>query len=151
MTDSATITLRDLWVRAVASSPARPFLVFEAPDGSVAEWTYGEFDAEVERVAGLFAQHGVGAARGVHLALTNTPSFVAAWLAAARLGSYIVPSDPMATSNELAEHMSRTNPAVGLCAVTRSAAYREAASDSGLQLEIIDVDETSTRVLPDAR
>ena len=164
MSDSATTTLRGLWVSAVESSPSRPFLVFEAPDGSAVEWSYGEFDAAVDRVAARFARHGVGATSGVHLALTNTPSFVAAWLAAMKLGSFIVPSDPMATSNELADHMLRTHPAVGLCATTRSAVYRNAVAatrstqhvaDPSRQhaewngvFAVIEVDEASTEVLP---
>jgi crotonobetaine/carnitine-CoA ligase len=154
-TGSATIgsaapaTLTELWRQSVASGPSRPFLRFEAPDGSITEWTYGEFDELVGRVATTFADHGVGPDAGVHLALTNTPTFVAAWLAATSLGSSIVPSDPHGTAPELAEHLSRTSPAVGLCATTRADIYRDGVSTSGLRgLSIFEVDETGSTPLP---
>lgn len=147
---SAPVTFGALWSHAVDTGPTRPFLRFEAPDGSVAAWTYGEFDELVVRVARVFARHGVGPGAGVHLALTNTPVFVAAWLAAMRLGSSIVPSDPHGTAPELAEHLSRTSPAVGLCATGRGDVYREAAKASGLRgLTVFPVDESSATPLPE--
>ena len=46
-------------------------------------------------VAGAPARaHGVGHGDAVHLALTNSPAFVAVWLAAIRLGAWIVPVRP---------------------------------------------------------
>ncbi len=147
MPDPATTTFCELWARTVESDRARPFLTFEAPDGRVADWTYGEFDDEVVTLAHWFTERGVGPGHGVHLALTNTPSFVAAWLAALRVGSFIVPSDPMATPVELEEHLRRTAPAVGLCAATRSIAYRAAVAAAGRPMHVIEVDESSTDVL----
>ena len=41
------LTFADVWQRAVASRPDQTFLVFEGPDGHVAEWTYAEFDCAV--------------------------------------------------------------------------------------------------------
>ena len=147
MTDPAETTFCDLWVRSVDAGRSRPFLTFEAPDGVVADWTYGEFDDEVAALAQWFAEHGVGPGRGVHLALTNTPSFVAAWLAALRVGSFIVPSDPMATAIELEEHLRRTAPAVGLCATARSGTYHAAVAASALPIHVIEVDESSPEVV----
>jgi crotonobetaine/carnitine-CoA ligase len=148
MADGTTTTFSGLWARSVAVDPARPFLRFESPDGSIARWSYGEFDEIVAGVAAAFEARGVGPDRGVHLALTNTPSFVAAWLAALQLGSHIVPSDPMATAPELAEHLRRTSPAVGLCARSRSDRYREAVAECGeLDVHIVEVDEGSTEVM----
>ena len=41
---------------------------------------------------------------------------VAVWIAAIRLGAWIVPSDPFGAAPELAEHILRTSPVVGVCA-----------------------------------
>jgi carnitine-CoA ligase len=149
MSDAPAVTFSERWNRSVANRGTRPFLVFEAPDGAVARWSYVEFDRIVERYAASFSAAGVGRERGVHLALTNTPTFVAAWLAALRLGSYIVPSDPMATAPELAEHLGRTKPAVGWCAATRRGVYDDAVGASGIpDLQVIEIDEARADAAP---
>lgn len=129
------------WAAAVAARGGQPFLRFEAPDGSVSEWTYAAFDGVVARAAATFAAAGVGRERGVHLALTNTPAFVAAWIAAVRLGSWIIPSDPMGTEFELAEHIGRTRPAVGVCARDRAGVYRAAVAAAAVDVTVIEIDE----------
>ena len=153
MDDIGSTTFTGLWDRAVEQYGSRPFLQFESTSGDVRRWTYAEFAAVVDGVAGVFHAHGVTPSRGVHLgrgvhlAVTNTPSFVAAWLAAGRLRSHIVPSDPMATAPELAEHIRRTVPAVGLRARTRVSVYDEALAESGIDgVTTIDVDETGTEI-----
>jgi crotonobetaine/carnitine-CoA ligase len=143
MTDTRADTFAQRWDRTVEGHGARPFLRFEAPDRSVTEWTYAEFEEVTARVASTFRDLGVGSDAGVHLALTNSPTFVAAWIAAIRLGSYIVPSDPMATTAELADHIERTRPAVGLCATDRASTYR-AAFDTGPF--VFEVDEADTEL-----
>jgi len=135
------ITFDAMWRRAVADGPERVFLRFEGATGEVTEWTYGEFDRVVEGTAERLAGAGVGRGDSVHLALTNSPTFVAAWLAAIRLGAWIVPSDPMSTTTELTEHVSRTRPAVGFCATERADTYRAVAADV-LPRTLIDVDES---------
>jgi len=37
-------TFAHAWSRAVSDHATSTFLIFEGPDGSVAEWTYAEFD-----------------------------------------------------------------------------------------------------------
>ncbi|HEX7095856.1 MAG TPA: AMP-binding protein, partial [Acidimicrobiales bacterium] len=135
---STPVAFADVWQRSVAARPDQTFLVFEGPDGSVAEWTYAEFDAAVARVAHTLRRHGVEPGDAVHLALTNSPSFVAVWLAAARLGAWIVPSDPIARERELAGHIERTRPKVGVCSTARADVYRAASGD----LDVIAVDES---------
>jgi carnitine-CoA ligase len=136
-------TFSDRWDRTVDAHGARLFLRFEAPDRSVTEWTYAAFDEITARVATTLRDAGVGPEAGVHLALTNSPAFVAAWIAATRLGSFIVPSDPMATTAELADHIARTRPAVGLCATDRAATYRDAFEAGPV---VFEVDEADTEL-----
>ncbi len=137
-------TLSGAWHRAVAGAADASFLTFEGPDGSVRQWTYGEFDVVVRRVATQLCARGVGRGDAVHLALTNSPTFVAVWLATNALGAWIVPSDPMGTANELAGHLRRTAPIIGFCAADRRPVYDEAVSASGGRIHTISIDEADT-------
>jgi crotonobetaine/carnitine-CoA ligase len=143
---SEAVTFAQSWVAAVTARPDAPFLVFEAPDGTITEWTYAEFDSIVARMATELVSHDVGTGASVHLALTNCPTFVAVWLAASRLGAWIVPSDPMGRTPELADHIDRTMPLVGFCAALRAGDYEPAAGD--LTLFRIDETDASFQWLP---
>ena len=79
------IAFARVWQHAVASRADQTFLVFESSTGRCAEWTYAEFDSVVARVAHVLHERGVGPTQAVHLALTNSPSFVAVWLASHEL------------------------------------------------------------------
>lgn len=119
----------DVWADAVVDSSDRPFLTFESSSGEVRDWTYADFDLVVGRMATALVEAGATAGSAVHLALTNSPAFVAAWLATIRLGAWVVPSDPMGRTPELAGHIERTRPTVGLYAETRGDEYLAAAGD----------------------
>jgi crotonobetaine/carnitine-CoA ligase len=131
------VTFADAWERAVLSHGHRPFLIFERPSGEVTEWTYAEFDEVVARVAAGLAARGVATGSAVHLALMNSPWFVAMWLACTRLGAWMVPSDPLGKTPELAGHISRTHPVVGVCAMSRADVYRPASGG----IDVIEIDE----------
>ena len=131
-----------VWERAVERGGDAPFLIFERPDGTAATWTYGQFDTAITEVASGLIQRGVAPGDSVHLALTNTPAFVALWLAANRLGAWIVPSDPMGKAPELADHIERTRPKAGFCAASRAGVYRQAAEVSP-DFIITEIDEAS--------
>lgn len=135
------VTFATTWERSVERAPADTFLVFEAPDGAVTSWTYGEFDAVVARCAGMLRAAGVGEGAAVSVALTNSPAFVAIWIAATRLGACLVPSDPMGATPELTGHIARTRPVVGFCATTRAESYRTAAAAAGTSTTVVEIDE----------
>jgi len=141
-TDVATFT--EAWCRSVRAGPDTTFLVFERPDGERQSWTYSEFDSLAARAGGLLQSCGVGVGSAVHLALTNSPAFVALWLATANLGAWIVPSDPMSSTPELAQHIERTRPAVGFCAAARAAVYRPAAGG----MPVVELDEADCELEP---
>ncbi|MEA3183559.1 MAG: carnitine-CoA ligase, partial [Ilumatobacteraceae bacterium] len=130
----------DVWAGTVATDPDRLFLRFEGPSGAVTEWTYAEFDDVVARMASTLTKHGVTPGVAVHLALTNSPAFVAAWIATTRLGAWIVPSDPFGRTPELAAHIERTRPVVGLFARSRAGEYVPAA----IGMRTIEIDEADT-------
>jgi crotonobetaine/carnitine-CoA ligase len=137
---AATPTLADLWSHSVESRCDAPFLTFEGPSGAVADWTYGEFDAISNRVLADMTERGVERGNSVHLALTNSATFVAVWIAAAKMGVWIVPSDPTGTTAELAGQIARTKPALGFCSRSREHTYRDAAGS----MSYIAVDEADT-------
>ena len=132
----------DVWAGTVAANPDSSFLRFEGPSGDVGEWTYAEFDVLVGRMAATLVANGVAPGSAVHLALTNSPAFVAAWIAAARLGAWIVPSDPLGRTPELAAHVERTRPTVGLYAAAREGDYLPAAGG----MPAIAFDEADTQL-----
>ncbi|MEP7201740.1 MAG: AMP-binding protein [Ilumatobacteraceae bacterium] len=138
----------DVWASTVAANPEALFLRFEGPSGSVHEWSYGQFDELVGGMAAALVERGVARGSAVHLALTNSPGFVAAWIATVRLGAWMVPSDPSARTPELAAHIERTRPAVGLYAASRADEYLPAAHDLATivideaDAELVDLDRT---------
>ena len=143
------VTFAHTWQRSVDRAPSDPFLIFEGPEVDahhhVHTWTYVEFDGVVARCGALLREYGVGEGTAVSVALTNSPAFVAVWLATIRLGAWLVPSDPLASVPELAAHLGRTQPVVGFCAIQRAATYRQAATHAGLLtglMTVIEVDES---------
>ena len=146
MIDTKGVCFGDLWRDAVAARTDAIFLVFERSDGKVHQWTYGEFDALVGRMAHALVSRGVTKGDSVNLALTNSPAFVAAWLACARLGAWIVPSDPQSRTQELIEHQSRTNTRVGICSVHRQAEFITAVNGA-FPVIVVDEDDCELDVL----
>ncbi|KUO05546.1 class I adenylate-forming enzyme family protein [Streptomyces caeruleatus] len=122
-------TFQHTWDSAVRRHTDSPFLVFRAESGEVCEWTYGEFDLVVARTADSLRAAGVGPGSPVHVALRNCPAFVALWLAASRLGAWLVPVDPASSPRDIDRQVRRVRPAVGVCASAREAVYREGAGD----------------------
>jgi crotonobetaine/carnitine-CoA ligase len=94
-------TLGSLFSRSVEAAGDRPFLAFEAVDGSTRRLSYAEAGRRIDRVAGLLAKLGVERGSRIHLHLVNCPEFYEVWLAAARLGAAIVPTNPLSTVDEL--------------------------------------------------
>lgn len=135
-------TLAGRWRQAADAVPDRTFIVWEGSDGSVSSWTYAEFDRLVGEVAAGLSARGMTIGSRVHLVAANSPAFVATWLAAVRAGACIVPSDPRASSRELAVHIARTAPAVAVCGRSSEPAYREATAEGGPETVVIDEDDT---------
>lgn len=138
------ITFAALWDRAVVQREQHPFLVFERPDGEIDDYSYGVFDEAVGDIADVLIEAGVRPGDSIHLALANSPWFVGFWLAAARIGAWIVPSDPASSVSELAHHRTRTRPVIGVYGTDRADVYRKAAA-TGPHAEsgpIVGVDES---------
>jgi carnitine-CoA ligase len=140
---SAPPTFAQRWLRATRAAGGRPFLVWEGSDGAVRQWSYAEFGELAGDVAGFLASRGVQRGDAVHVALSNSPAFVAVWLAVTLLGATLVPSDPEASARELADCMRRTQAVAGVGSVRRADQYREAAAGRrSLHVTLVDEDDT---------
>lgn len=135
-------TFADQWRSVAADSPEAPFLVWEGTEGDTRQWTYRQFDAVIDRTWRWLAAHGARPGLPIHLALANSPAFVAVWLAAVRHGGWVIPADPQSSSAELKMHFASTSPVVGVCASKRAEEYRSAAANEGLA--VLEVDEEDT-------
>lgn len=131
-------TLGRRWRQAVEAASNRHFLTFEDGAGQTHDWTYGEWELVIARVAGHLRARGVGVGDRVHLALANSPAFLAAWFATSRIGAIMVPSDPRATAPELRAHIRMTEARVS---VLGRAASGLPDMTVGAQSELIAVDE----------
>ncbi|MBI3979062.1 MAG: AMP-binding protein [Chloroflexi bacterium] len=94
-------TLRsELQARAQAH-PEKLFLLAESPDGAVRTWSFGAFDADVNRLAHGFQDLGVQKGDKVNVHLPNCAEFLLAWFALARIGAVMVPTNVASTEAEL--------------------------------------------------
>lgn len=146
MTDAYT-TFAGRWRQAVAAVPEDTFLVWQGSDGNVATWTYAEFDRLVSSVQSGLRTQGVHQGDRILLTLRNSPAFVAIWLAATQSGACIVPCDPQSSERELALHIQRTLPRLGVSGRTSRAALDSAAAQLSLPVVHIDEDDTSVDAL----
>ncbi|HET7876448.1 MAG TPA: AMP-binding protein [Methylomirabilota bacterium] len=81
--------------------PDRPFLVFEDASGATVRWTWGEFDRAVNRAAHLLLARGLRPGDKFNLHLGNCPEFLLFWMAAAKTGTVMVPTNPVSTADEM--------------------------------------------------
>lgn len=131
----AATTFEQHWRNATSRYPDHPFLVFSEPDHPTQQWSYAEFDELVARTAERLRGLGVRQGDGVHLALRNSPAFLALWLAVSRLGAWIVPVDPASSARDIASQLRRTRPRVGVYSHDRAEAYRAGAVDAGIDAQ----------------
>jgi len=81
--------------------PGQPFLIFEDSAGTTARWTWREFDADVNRAAHLLLARGLRHGDKFNLHLGNCPEFLLFWMAAAKTGTVMVPTNPTSTADEM--------------------------------------------------
>ncbi len=98
MTDEPQ-NLRLLLEARAALAPDKTFLI-DAADSRA--WSYGEFDAVVNRAANLLAARGVGRGDVVSLLLPNGPAYVVAYFACFKLGALAGPVNSLLKPDEIA-------------------------------------------------
>jgi carnitine-CoA ligase len=83
--------------------PDVAFLRFEDAEGRVeGPWTWRDFDRQVNRAAHFLRARGLEPGERFNLHLGNVPEFLVFWLAAAKTGTVMVPTNPVSTPEEMA-------------------------------------------------
>jgi fatty-acyl-CoA synthase len=85
----------------------REALVFESQ-----RWTYGELNAETDRVARALMALGVGPGENVALWMTNRPEWIFVMFAVARVGACLVPLNTRYRSDDLAYTLRQSRSAI---------------------------------------
>jgi crotonobetaine/carnitine-CoA ligase len=98
-TGSDTVTSR--LVQAAAAHPDRDFLVFEAAPDDIVTLTYSGMLSRARRSGARLRALGVARGSRVHIHLENCVEFYDAWFGCLLLGASIVPTNPLATVDEL--------------------------------------------------
>jgi crotonobetaine/carnitine-CoA ligase len=133
-------TINDLLDEQIEHNSDRTFLIFEARDGTLTEYTYREFGEQVRRCAAGLHELGVGRHDFVVIHLVNRPEFLITWFAMTRLGARMAPSNVANTAGEI-EHILNVTQA--RLVVTESAfldAVRGGLSLAGSDAAIVLVD-----------
>lgn len=84
-------TLRSLWQSVVENRGDYSFFTFQNRVGSVFEYTYAEFDEEVNRIANVFTDLGIAKGDRVALQLHSSPEFLMCLFGLAKIGAVVVP------------------------------------------------------------
>jgi len=99
---TGTRTLKSALEDKARRFPDQIFLVFEdAAGGQQGPWTWREFDADVNRAAHLLLARGLRHGDKFNLHLGNCPEFLLFWMAAAKTGTVMVPTNPVSTADEM--------------------------------------------------
>ena len=93
----------------VARYRSKPFLIWEPFEGNRAVWSYEDFAQAVESFAGALHRRGVELGDRVLVHLDNSPEFVIAWFACARIGAVAVSTNTRSVARDMeyfSEHAS---------------------------------------------
>lgn len=104
-------TLRDLWRSAVENRGNSSFLIFHNRIGDIFEYTYSEFNNDVNRIANVFLSLGIKKGDHVALHLHSSPEFLMCLLGLSNIGAIVVPVNEQYLADE-AEYILRNSHAV---------------------------------------
>jgi crotonobetaine/carnitine-CoA ligase len=114
------MNLSELIAGQAAKFGDKVFLLFErqpsVPDNQDAfrrSLTYREFDTCVNRACHYLAAQGLKQGDVFNLHLPNCPAFVILWFAAARLGAVMMPTNVLASSEEMTYLLGHSNSKIG--------------------------------------
>jgi len=126
--------------RVAASEPEKPALI---SGGRTV--TYAELDQLAEGVAAGLAERGVGAGDRVAIMLPNSVDAVAAIQGTLRAGAAIMPVNPTAKRERLADLLQRAGAALVLCDRERGPVAAQAAAEAGDLPWFDDLEQLSGR------
>ena len=115
------------------------FLRFEDAEGrDGGSWTWREFDRQVNRAANLLRARGLGHGDKFNLHLGNCPEFLIFWLAAAKSGTVMVPTNPVSTADEMAYILAHSETRLAVTEPRYAAAIAAARGGLAGPLEILE-------------
>lgn len=124
------------WLRRrAARAPERPALSFAG-----ATWSYGDFQARIERVAALLAGGGVGRGDRVALLAFNHPDTLVTLFAAARIGAVLVPLNYRLSPAELRDILLDAGAHTLICDARNREAIDRVREDLGCQRYLLSGD-----------
>jgi crotonobetaine/carnitine-CoA ligase len=119
--------------------PDRPFLIAEAADGRAVCWTWAQFDRDVNRAGHLLRARGIRPGDKLNLHLGNRPEFLVLWLAAARVGAVMVPTNPVSSPDELAYVLTHSEARLAVTEPAWAAAVQAVAGQCPGIAGVLDV------------
>ncbi len=133
-------TLKGLLEQRARHSPQAPFLCFDDQHGDVETLNYAEFDSRVNQAARVLGQLGIGPGDTFNAHLSNCPEFLYLWLAAAKTGAVMMPSNVLSSVDELVYLISHSASRVVFTDNERRAAMEEVASHCDAVRDIVVCD-----------
>src|SRR5438477_4204941 len=137
-------TLADFIEETARRFGPRPALLHK-PDKTTQVWTYNELLSRANRVALWLREQGVEKGDRVILWAPNSPSWVAAYLGALRIGAIVVPLDVRSGADFAQRIIAQTNPKLAFLSKSTKDSW-DTSSPSPTQI-VEDLDalpETST-------
>lgn len=93
-------TLRDLWEELAQNYQNKTFLIFQDCTGNKKEFSYSQFNEEINKAANLFLELGIKKDEKVAIQLHNCPEFLMCWFGLAKIGAVMVPLNIHYTQEE---------------------------------------------------
>jgi crotonobetaine/carnitine-CoA ligase len=121
------VTVRTFWEQRVDAAPDAPFLVYGDQ-----RFSYGKFDASVNRLANGLLAHGVGQGDKIALLLPSDIRLLRLQLAIQKIGAVMVPMIPTLTHGEITYVLRHCEPSV---LVTDGRGYGVIADGGGLDVD----------------
>ncbi|MEG0070322.1 MAG: crotonobetaine/carnitine-CoA ligase [Raoultibacter sp.] len=84
-------TLRSLWDGLAVARGDKTFLIFQSRQGAVCEFTYRQFDDEINKTANLFLELGIEKGEKIAVQLHTSPEFIMCLFGLAKIGAVMVP------------------------------------------------------------
>ncbi|WP_144140001.1 non-ribosomal peptide synthetase [Paraburkholderia sp. BCC1884] len=122
-----------------SASPEAIALEFADPQGHTQHMTYGELDANADRLAAALIEHGVRADTAVALCVERSFDMVVALLGVLKAGAAYLPIDPDYPADRIAYLLADAKPAVVLTQPHLRGRVAEAVA--GREIPILNVDE----------
>lgn len=103
-------TLRDIWDEMARENSEKKVLIFHNCNGNVSEFTYEQFNKEINKTANLFINLGIKKGDKVAIQLYNCPEFLMSWFGLAKIGAIMVPLNTQFKEDECRYIINKCSP-----------------------------------------